>query len=223
MYIPILKIHGARLFISPSIILVAVIGVLSLRFGLFPFWYDRLSVGNYWVMAILTTLGIFISLVAHDCAHLLTSCLVKQKPANSQIFLFGELPLSEREKSYFDWRVALAGPLFSSLAGLLCVFLAVSVDKQGMSQSAVGILFHLGAANFTLALLNFLPFLPLDMGRMLNSSGTNRFAVYGGVILPSVLIFLGWTMVLRGVFFVGSWFIILAIAMAYAVIKRQKL
>src|SRR5687768_4870134 len=169
--VPLARFSGARILAGPGVALMALAALLSLRFGLLPFWYDRLSSFDYWAMAAVATAGMIASLVLHDLAHLVAAKLAGETPHDVRLLLFGGIDTleSKPQSRRAEWKIAFAGPLVSALLGIAVFYVCYYLDRRAYPLQIVGTLFHIAAANLTLAFFNVLPFYPLDGGRALRS------------------------------------------------------
>lgn len=124
--------------------------IVTLRFGLFPFFYTNLSRAAYWLMAFVTAGGMVGSLISHEVIH----------------GLWEGSPEDSRWQQASRYLSALG---FNLLLSMGFTALALLSDLNWGSDVLVGILFHLGAFNLTLVLFELLPALPLDGGQVLLS------------------------------------------------------
>ncbi len=118
---------------------------------------------------VLTALGLFLSLLAHELAHSLVARAHGIRVNSITLFIFGGMAAIEREvpNPLGAFWVAVAGPLLNlSLFAILSLALAWATPETLMSST----LTNLAAINLTLALFNLLPGLPLDGGQMLKAA-----------------------------------------------------
>lgn len=222
----ILRFGEANILVGPGVAVFAALMVLSFRYGLFPFWYEGLSAFTYWGMSLATTAGILVSVFLHDMSHLFSERWLGGKPKSIHFYLFGDVPVGDEPTARkIEWKVAFAGPLFSLALGLALFGICLYGDKHGMARPLVGILFHVAAANLTLALFNLLPFFPLDGGRVLramlwrsrkNFQQSNTLATRGGLLLSVLLLFSGSALAFDGKLLTGGWFIAFGLALGFA-------
>ncbi len=118
---------------------------------------------------VVTALGLFLSLLAHELAHSLVARAYGVRVSSITLFIFGGMAAIEREvpRPLGAFWVALAGPLLS--LGLFALFsLALAWAPPESLWNAT--LTSLAAINLAIALFNLLPGLPLDGGQMLKAA-----------------------------------------------------
>jgi len=214
------KLFGFSVRVDASWILIAILVAWSLASGLFPRYYPGLSNTMYWWMAILGTLGLFISIVLHEFAH---SWVARREGINMRgitLFLFGGVAQMDGEPNSpgAEFRIAIAGPIAS-------VFIAAA--SFGLWRLSAGIdgalligavFWYLGFINTILVLFNMVPAFPLDGGRVLRSllwqtTGSLRKATQISSFIGSAfglfLIALGVIQFISGNFIGGMWWFLL--------------
>ena len=105
-----------------------------------------------------------VSIFLHECAHALTSAAFGYPPKEVELTPLGAvMRLEEEEGVPPGWRllVLLAGP---AMTLLLCTLALFGVKMEWLPLSLGRVIFQ---CNVSLLLLNLLPALPLDGGRML--------------------------------------------------------
>lgn len=106
----------------------------------------------------------FASILVHEMAHAVTSALFGQPPVSLEITPLGAVMRLEDEGMLSPWKrlmVVLAGPAMSMV---LCTAAISSVRHDWLNQD-IGRELFLG--NIAILLLNLLPVVPLDGGRLL--------------------------------------------------------
>lgn len=124
----------------------------------------------YGLYALLTEHGLFMvlatsSILLHESAHALTAALFGQPPREIELTPLGAVMRLEDEDRLPPFKrsgMLLAGPGMT----LLLAALALHLTKQGILASEAGRLLFMG--NLSILLLNLLPALPLDGGRLLS-------------------------------------------------------
>ena len=118
---------------------------------------------------LLTAVGLFLSLLAHELAHSLVARAYGVRVNSITLFIFGGMAAIEREvpRPLGAFCVAVAGPLLSlGLFVLFSMARAWAVPESMLAST----LASLAAINLTIALFNLLPGLPLDGGQMLKAA-----------------------------------------------------
>ena len=111
----------------------------------------------------LSVLHTVLSLLLHECGHLVFLILFKKTPSQISLTPFGglmEMPPDGTLPTYQTFFIALGGPFFSLLG---CVFCFVGLWHGFLSVAFAASFFR---SNLLLCLFNLLPVLPLDGGRM---------------------------------------------------------
>jgi len=130
-----------------------------------------LSLGARWLIAGLTTLLLFASVLLHELSHSVVARRSGLGITGITLFLFGGVSkMSDEPKSPgVEFRIAVAGPLAS--VALAFVFLAIAHVVRPLPGGAIGntVFTWLGGVNGMLAVFNLLPGFPLDGGRVLRA------------------------------------------------------
>lgn len=162
------RLFGIEIAIHPSWFIILGLFAFTLANGFFPDTYEHWSALTSWVVAIIATLLLFATVLAHELGHSLVARAQGITVSGITLFLLGGVASIEKEASTPGREALLAGvgPLVSFVIGGVCW--AVSTLLPGPEQ-LVAILFYLGIANVSLALFNLLPGFPLDGGRVLRA------------------------------------------------------
>lgn len=147
------------------------------------------------------TLLAFLSIFLHECAHSIVSALCGQAPSRIEITPLGATMHIED--------VAHLPPvkrLLTILAGPACTFLLCSLSlwsvRTGLISTTLGSMIF--RCNLAILLLNFLPFLPLDGGRILHlllsllipravvTNIMKAISCFGGILLITVNVLIAW-------------------------------
>ncbi len=137
---------------------------------------------NIWVLPILfcsfweghSAIYLFSYLTAfiHELSHVFSAKLLKVKISRIEIYPFGicaRLSESFIRSSEKEFIIAFAGPLSNLFLFWFCIFLSNFYSSQ--------ILSYLIDLNIAMCLLNLLPSLPLDGGRILKSILTSKYGI----------------------------------------------
>lgn len=120
-----------------------------------------------WILAAITVLLMFVSVVIHELAHSFVALARGLKANSITLFAFGgvsSLSGDAREAST-EFLVAIVGPLTSFALAGLAYLVAASID-----ETRIDLVFsYLAYINFALGVFNLVPGFPLDGGRVLRS------------------------------------------------------
>src|SRR5437667_2291729 len=219
------KIAGIDIDIHVSWMIILVLLTVSLATGWFPQLYPGWSTATYWLIAFLSSLLLFVSVLLHELAHSLVARRRGLPVKSITLFIFGGVSNIEREPTSpgIEFQMAVVGPLTSLLIGVICFLLQLPL--QGSNSPLEGILFYLAVTNVLLGVFNLIPGFPLDGGSVLRSivwksTGSLTKAIciasISGQVIPYLFIFWGiWQLftgnVLNGIWigFIG-WFLLSA-------------
>ncbi len=191
-----------------------------------------------WVLAIITTLGLFLSVFGHELSHALMGRAEGIEIEEIVLHPFGGLARlrNEPESPGAEFRIAVAGPAASFLIALVTFVLMLPAVKLGY-ETAAGVLLLLCAGNFLLAVFNLFPGYPLDGGRVLrailwkrtgNIREATRMAGVCGMLIAAILIIFGVYMVVAPNFrsyFMGLWSVLVGLFLfdaAYSIVKHSR-
>jgi len=191
-----------------------------------------------WFLGVVTTLGLFLSVLGHELSHALMGRAEGIEIEEIVLHPFGGLARlrNEPDSPRAEFRIAIAGPAASF------VFAAVSF---GLMLAAMmtnypvigGIMFLLGAGNLLLAIFNLFPGYPLDGGRVLRAilwrrtgdiKEATRLAGVCGMLIAAILIIFGVYMAVAPTFrayFMGFGSVLVGVYLfdaAYSVVKQVR-
>ena len=165
------------------------------------FWdVAPLDPSGAWVVGLVTTFLLFLSIFGHELSHALVAQTEGIETDEIVLHPFGGLARLRREpdSARAEFRIAVAGPASSfifALAGLVPLLVANNYDfKLVRSVAAI-----VAGGNLMLALFNLLPGYPLDGGRVLRAilwhrggelrQATRRVSQFGQFIAAVVAFF----------------------------------
>jgi Zn-dependent protease/CBS domain-containing protein len=180
-----------------------------------------------WMLGLITTVGLFLSVFGHELAHALMARSEGIEIEEIVLHPFGGLARlrMEPQNPRAELRIAMAGPAASFLFGMLA-FGAARVAATGNYVGTVVVFFLIAAGNLLLALFNLFPGYPLDGGRVLrailwhrsgNIKEATRMAGICGILIGSVLILFGIYIMIAPnwrptqPYFMGGWSIIVGL------------
>ena len=170
---------------------------LASWFGsVYPHW----SPAEQWGVALVTSLLLFASVLAHEISHSLVAIRLGIPVRRITLFIFGGVAqiAHEANSPRVEATVALVGPLSSLAIGGISFGLYLVL--QPVSEHLAAIAVRLFLANMVLGIFNMLPGFPLDGGRVFRAtiwalSGSyvkaTRVASGGGQVIAMGLVITG--------------------------------
>jgi Zn-dependent protease/CBS domain-containing protein len=220
--IPLLTLFGIPIQLDFSWLFVFVLVSWSLAVGFFPsFCADyHLSQTTLWIMGTVGALGLFTSIVFHELSHSLVAIKYGLPINRITLFIFGGVAEMSDEPSRpgVEFRMAVAGPLFSFGFSLLLFATQYFGKSRNWPVEVVSVLYYLAWVNSAVAIFNLIPAFPLDGGRVLRSIlwqrkknivAATRTASKVGSIFGMVLMGLGVLSILGGNFVGGIWYFLI--------------
>lgn len=203
------------------------------------FSLQPLPAATAWLLGIITTVGLFLSVFGHELSHALMARAEGIDIEEIVLHPFGGLARmrTEPENPRAEFRIAVAGPAASFLFALLA-FGGSKVAALGNYVATVIVFFFLGSGNLLLAVLNLFPGYPLDGGRVLRAilwrnSGditqATRLAGICGLLVGAMIILFGVYIMIAPnwrasqPYFMGAWSILVGLFLldtAAKVVKR---
>ena len=193
------RVAGIRITAHWSLVVIAALIGWSLAVVALP----RVAPGypgiGYWLVALVTTVAFFQSLLAHELAHCIVGRRAGMRVDGIVFWLLGGASRLEgpSPSPAAELRVAVAGPAASAVVAASFLTLAHVADAGGAGQLLSAALWWLGTMNALLAAFNLLPAYPLDGGRALRAilwrvhgdyARATVTASRGGWLLGAVLI-----------------------------------
>lgn len=211
------KIWGIPIGFHWSLLLVFGLLVVSLAQSFFPSTHPALGEGAYTIMAVISALLFFLSILLHELGHAWVAQRNNLPVISITLFIFGGVAqISGRAPSAgVELRVAAAGPAVSfALAGIFGLIAWIAEDVAYIAAP----LSWLAGLNLVLALFNLLPGFPLDGGRILRAlawqkTGSERRAAevarISGQIVAFGLMGIGAYIAFTGPISSGVWLIVI--------------
>ena len=196
------------------------------------------SVGAAWLLAIATTVGLFLSVLGHELSHALMGRAEGIEIEEIVLHPFGGLARlrNEPDSPRAEFRIAVAGPAASFLFAAIS-FLLMLAAMMANYPIAGGVMFLLGAGNLLLAIFNLFPGYPLDGGRVMRAilwhrtgdiREATRLAGICGMLIAAILIIFGVYMAIAPTFrayFMGFWSVLVGLFLfdaAYSIVKHVR-
>lgn len=154
-----------------------------------------------WILGVITTAGLFLSVFGHELSHALMARAEGIEIDEIVLHPFGGLARlrTEPQNPRAELRIAAAGPAASFVFALLA-FGGTQIAAFGDYAATFVVFFLIAAGNLLLALFNLLPGYPLDGGRVLrailwrksgNMNEATRMAGICGILIAGMLILFG--------------------------------
>jgi Zn-dependent protease/CBS domain-containing protein len=165
----IFRIAGIDINIHISWLIILVFLTFSLATGWFPIMYPGASAVTYYLLGLIASILLFVSVLLHELAHSFVARSRGLHVRNIVLFIFGGVSNIEQEPQTpgVEFSMAFVGPLVSLLIGAVCYGLLLLV--RGTHSLIVPVLTYLALMNVILGIFNLLPGFPLDGGRVLRS------------------------------------------------------
>lgn len=215
------RVFGFEVGLDPSWLIIAGLLVWSLAVGVFPSLFEGYAAGAYWGMAVAATLGLFVSIVAHELSHSLAARRFGMQMRGITLFIFGGLAEMDDEppSPKAEALMALAGPAMSLVVGAACYGL-YRLTAGAWPVPVTGVIGYLGLINIVLAAFNLVPAFPLDGGRVLRAAlwrwkrdllAATRWSAAVGAAFGWVLIIVGAVRVFQGMLLGGVWWVLIGL------------
>ncbi len=154
-----------------------------------------------WLLGLITTAGLFLSVFGHELSHALMARAEGMEIEEIVLHPFGGLARlkTEPQNPRAELRIAMAGPGASFIFAILA-FAATKIAALGNYNATVVVFFLIAWGNLLLAVFNLFPGYPLDGGRVLrallwhktgNIIDATRMAGICGVLIGATLILFG--------------------------------
>src|SRR5215216_4100481 len=196
------------------------------------------STTTAWILGVVTTLGLFLSVLGHELSHALMGRSEGIEIEEIVLHPFGGLARlrNEPDSPRAEFRIAVAGPAASFLFAAIS-FVLMLPAMMFEYPIAGGVLLLLCAGNLLLAVFNLFPGYPLDGGRVLrallwrrtgNMAEATRLSGICGMLIAAILIIFGVYMAIAPTFrsyFMGFWSVLVGLFLfdaAYSVVKHVR-
>ncbi|HEV2251066.1 MAG TPA: site-2 protease family protein [Candidatus Limnocylindria bacterium] len=175
------------------------------------------------IVAVVTALLFFCSIIAHELSHSLVARRFKMKVSSITLFLLGGVAnlTQEPPTARAEFFMAAAGPAMSLVIGIIGLALGggqipfVSITVPGILDigaapsldGVIAVASYIGTINLALAVFNLLPGFPLDGGRVLRSiiwavrgdrAKATPIAARGGQLVAGLFVLWGVTQFTEG-------------------------
>jgi Zn-dependent protease/CBS domain-containing protein len=211
--IPIGRIFGISVDLDLSWFLLIGLLTWMLAVSYYPFEFHGWTVGQYWLIGLMTALMLFASVLIHELAHSVVAKGYGMSVPRIVLFIFGGVSeiSAEPPSAAGEFWIAVVGPVVSFV---LAAFFWEIEPLTAFSPQVFALVKYLAYLNLILGLFNLIPGFPLDGGRVLRAllwrfTGKYRrataIAATTGRFLGFSLIFLGVWQALTGNLISGLW------------------
>jgi Zn-dependent protease/predicted transcriptional regulator len=216
--IKLLTIFDIPIEINYTWFIIFGLVIFTLASGYFPAATPELPAPLHWLMALIASLLLFASLLAHELSHSVVAIRNNLPIHGITLFIFGGVAQlgEEPETPAVELKMAAAGPLLS-LALAASFFLLTEIGRACQFPFyLLAITNYLFIINLVVAVFNLLPGFPLDGGRILRAAvwrltGDIRRATAVASRLGKAFAFLlmgaGLLYLFSGLIISGVWFI----------------
>ena len=137
--------------------------------SVFPNLNEDWTEGQYWGVAIASSLLFFASIVAHELGHSLVAMRYGIQVKSITLFILGGVAQIAKEapRARIEGLIAAAGPAVS--IGLGGLFLGLHALTEDVNEQVSALSLYLGQANIFVGIFNLLPGFPMDGGRILRA------------------------------------------------------
>ncbi len=203
--IPVGRILGIPITLDISWFLVFVLFTWMLAGSYFPEEFPGWPAAQYWVVAAVTALLLYVCVVLHELGHSVVAMHFRTRVRSINLFVFGGVAQLEGEppSAHAEFWIAIAGPIVSFALAL--VFLAAE-----RNLAPVPALFaaakYLALINGSLAVFNLIPGFPLDGGRVFRAIvwAVRKDFQQATLVAAGVGRFIAFLFILGGVFLMFS-------------------
>lgn len=230
MSVQVTKIYQIPIKLHFSLVLVFFLIAWTLAYGFMPQYAPGMNQVNYWIMSIIGTIILFLSVLIHELSHSIVARSYGIRVRQIMLFIFGGVSDIEEEPKDFkkEFKMAIAGPAVSFvLSAIFAIFWWITsvlntASLDDFSKTVLimtnGILFYSSILNLILGIFNLVPAFPMDGGRILRSllfsrnknyDKSTRIAVRIGVIMSYVFFGFGILTIISGSFVSGIWIILI--------------
>lgn len=230
MSLQIATIKGISIKLHFSLIVVFFLISWTLAYGFMPQYSPNLTRIQYWIMSIIGTIILFLSVLIHELSHSIVAKSYGIRVRQIILFIFGGVSDIEEEPKDFkkEFKMAFAGPIISFILSGFFAFLwwattimgVTTVDEfsKTLLTMTKGIFFYSSLLNLILGTFNLFPAFPMDGGRILRAilfsrnkdyDKSTRIAVRIGTIISYIFFGFGIFIILGGSFVSGIWIILI--------------
>jgi Zn-dependent protease len=197
------RILGIPIELDYSWFLIFALVAWTLAVAYFPAEFSNWSTAEYWIVAVVTSVLFFVSVLLHELGHSVVAMHYNIQVESINLFVFGGVSQIEEEPATakVEFLMAVVGPLVSfALAG---VFAGLQFAFASFAP-LLALAKYLAFINVALGVFNLIPGFPLDGGRVFRSIvwGITHNLHQATSIAGNVGRFIGFLFILLGVYLV---------------------
>ena len=164
----LVHVLGIPIGLDPSWFLIFALFTWILAANYFPLEFKNWTTLQYWVVAALTSILFFFSVLLHEIGHSVMALRYKLPVKSITLYIFGGVSeiSAEPKSAMAEFVIAFAGPFTSLL--LAGVFYLISMTLTAYPP-LLAMTKYLAYINAILAAFNLIPGFPLDGGRVFRS------------------------------------------------------
>lgn len=170
--IPLGRILGIPIGLDYSWFLIFGLITWTMAVGYYPAEFKNWPVVQYWIVAAMTAVMLFVSILLHELGHSVVAMYYKIRVRSITLFIFGGISqiATEPTTATAQFWISIAGPAVSfALAGIFFLLQTIFTDLVPL----MALVKYLAFINIVIGLFNLIPGFPLDGG------GIFRAVVWG--------------------------------------------
>lgn len=214
------RIAGIPVGMNWSVLIIAWLLAFGLATEALPELVPDQPAALYWAVGLVTALGFFGSLLAHELAHAILARRHGVPVEGITLWVLGGVSRlgADSPDASAELRIAAVGPATSIALGGVGLVVTAALEVLGAPDLVVSALAWLAGINLVLGVFNLAPAFPLDGGRILRAllwrhlgdrlRATNAAATAGRVF-GYLLVGVGVLVFSAGVLVSGLWFMAL--------------
>jgi len=226
-------VYGINININYTWLIIFGLVVWTLAVGYFPHVSPGLAGPSYWIMAVVSALLLFGSLLLHELSHSVVAVKHNLPIRGITLFVFGGIAHMEKEPPDpgTEFKMAIAGPICSLVLAAFFWGLTVLLANISVSDAVLAVTSYLYMLNIIVAVFNLFPGFPLDGGRVLRAGLWNhykdlkkatRIASKFGKGFAYILMGFGILNLFATSFITGIWFIFIGLFLLEAADQSYK-
>jgi len=165
------RLFGIPLEVNLSWLIIFVLLVLGLSVSILPPVQGTASIALNVVVAAVTALLFFASVVLHEMSHSLVARAGGIRISKITLFIFGGLAQLDEEpkRPAHEFVMAIAGPSMSIFLGAIMFLVTLGLRRAAVPAVFIAATAYLAQTNLLVGIFNLLPGFPLDGGRVLRA------------------------------------------------------